>query len=206
MRMTDPRGRQLLVDALQWARANPDVLLAKRSKLDAPNLVAFSYIIDALHKMLDGTGLKVGKFVHDRQNEFIKSFEWMYELVTKYKRDDLSGALLPELGDADTFDCPLTEARDATPAMQIVDVLLWLTKRLLSTGETGGVACRQLLAPVVVVGNVHQFSHAQLVESVKEHTVQAVSTRFSSKQERQAKKLVKKLERQRQAAITGKQA
>ena len=95
MRMTDPRGRQLLVDALQWARANPDVLLAKRSKLDAPNLVAFSYIIDALHKMLDGTGLKVGKFVHDRQNEFIKSFEWMYELVTKYKRDDLSGALLP---------------------------------------------------------------------------------------------------------------
>jgi len=80
---TDPRVRQLLVDALRWARAHPEAVLEKRSESDSPNVVAFSLLMNALHGLLEGTGLRVARFVHDEQNQFMRSFRETYAVKAK---------------------------------------------------------------------------------------------------------------------------
>jgi hypothetical protein len=202
MRESDRRVRQLLGDALRWASKRPEDLLVKQSRLDAPNLVAFSGIIHGLHDMLKGTPLRVATFVHDEQNEFMKSFRAMYDLAHRF-RFEQKHDLWAEWEAADTFDCPLTEqASSSAPALQIVDVLLWLLRRCLERGTTGDPGCDELLAPLLVIGVMHEFSRKQLVESLAESTARILTKTPTAKHLERGLQLRDETERARVRRMT----
>ncbi len=205
IKVRDRRARQLLGDALKWASKHPEELLVKQTKLDAPNLVAFSFILQALHQMFKETSYRVKVFVHDEQNEFMKSFRMMYDAVSRFRFEDKSPALLPDWEEAETFDCPLTEETSSSaPALQLVDVLLWLLRRFLAKGTTGSKECDELLVPLLIMGTVHEFSRQQLLDSVEELLRKIMTTDVTPKALRDGAKLLQAMEEARIARM-GKQ-
>lgn len=200
MRVDDPRGRELLGDALRWASKNPGELLVKQGKLDAPNLVAFSFIVQGFHDLFAGTDLRVKAFIHDEQNEFMKSFRWTYDIMHKLRFGD--SAFLPSWEEADTFECPLTEETGSSaPALQVVDILLWLLKRYMKNGTTGSSECDDLITPVLALGSIHEFSRDQLIDCINSDTLAAMSTTPSRKKIKAGVELRDKLEAARKARM-----
>jgi hypothetical protein len=165
----DLRERELVGDPLRWAMKHPEDLLVRAGHLDSPNIVAFGFVIHALHAILLNTGLRVKTFIHDEQNQFMGAFHRMYEMLHKFRAEEQVDTPFTEWKQADTFNCPLTKATSkGTPALQLVDTLLWLLKRFVSKGTTGGTACDALLAPIFAVGFGQEFSRQQLEDEVAE--------------------------------------
>jgi hypothetical protein len=194
----DRRIRQLLCDALSWARAHPDAVLDKRSEADSPNVVAFSLLMHAVHSMLEGTGLRVGKFVHDQQNEFMASFRWIYDVLSRLRLRDQGPAMIPRPVESGSFDCPLTEeASGDSPALQLVDVLLWLLKRFLRDGTTGNDGCDKVLGPILVVGAISSFTRETLAEEVEQLTARIAQMPLTSAQLKKGRAFQERVERVR---------
>lgn len=168
-RCRDRRARQLILDAIDWATRNIAVFIQHpRSPGDSPNVVAFSLLLHGLHEILDSFGLRVARFVHDEQNQFAKTFSWLYECVRKGRLVEREPLLFPELVERSSYDCPLTmEASHSEPALQLADVLLWLAVRKLK-GKSTGPRCDALLAPVIAVGTVYSFGRSALSREVAE--------------------------------------
>jgi len=176
----DARERELVGDALRWAMKHPEDLLMRAGHLDSPNIVAFGFVIHAIHSMFHSTGLRVKTFIHDEQNQFMGAFRRMYDILCKRRGDERPDNPFIDWKEADTFDCPLTRADSKeAPALQLVDTLLWLLKRYFTRGTTGGTACDALLTPLLAVGTGHEFSRRQLEEEVAE-TIQQLLRTFAS--------------------------
>jgi outer membrane murein-binding lipoprotein Lpp len=76
----------------------------------------------------------------------------------------------------------------------VVDTLLWLLKRFLSTGTTGDEGCDRALSPIFVVGVISNFTHETLAEQVEELTAEIAQLPLTAIQERKARALQKRLE------------
>jgi hypothetical protein len=73
--INDPRSRQLLIEAIKWGSQYPEKVMATRSELDSPNVIAVSLLINVLHAWNTEIGLTISKFVHDEQNQFGKALK-----------------------------------------------------------------------------------------------------------------------------------
>lgn len=196
----DSRGRELLLDALRWAARYPEELLVKRGNLDSPNLVAFGFVVQGIHDILHKTNLRVRTFIHDEQNQFMGAFRKTYDHVRQIRFGEQD--FFPDFELAQTFDCPLTEAKSKdTPALQFVDAMLWLLKRFLEGGTTGSDECDELLAPVLALGHVNEFSAAQLEQSLVEEAQRLWAVPLSDKRIKAGLKLRDQMEQMRKARM-----
>lgn len=160
----------VLSSALDWAYQHPGAVLTDcRNEYDSPNIVAFSLLVNRLGDLSDQLGFRVVRFVHDEQNEFAQFIQTMFEL-----RRNLVFAMHPtawahEVRTVDTISASVQfrQSHDS-PALQLVDILLWLARRRFERADTPiPSTCAQLLHWIGARTDFLPFIEADLRSEVK---------------------------------------
>jgi len=132
----DARLYQVSKDALDFALKYPDeiTLMASMTKKSykghTPNMVAFSSMIQAVHKFCKDHGVVPQAFIHDPQSEFGSTMQEYHTLLARLRlKHSKSGMLLDaESPDYDLGKFSLTPSEQLT-SLQAVDIFLWLSQR-----------------------------------------------------------------------------
>jgi hypothetical protein len=201
----DPRTRQLLLDAIRWAKQHPEPLVeGTRSELDSPNVVALSLLINVLHELSRHDNVTIGTFVHDEQKQFAKWLKLAYDVSKNFtsRRGTSPLALMIDLQDMETFGCDFRMASSRTSfGLQILDVALWLTKRFIDKPEAVQGKCRELAEYISKTALISEFTQEALLREVMAGFMVLNSTPLSSAQEQRGRELVAQFEAQRLARI-----
>lgn len=134
--VSDSRAKQLLIDGLKWAILNPEIFIEyTRSKLDSPNVVATTLLVNNINNMAEDGNFKIVKFIHDRQNQFGKSILDSYKLLKNIALDHHPNRLAIDMKQVENFPCPMNiTSSDNSVGLQITDIALWLLKRNIEKG------------------------------------------------------------------------
>ena len=203
-KIRDKRIKELLRDAIDWALTYPDPFLnAKRSNLDSPNIVAFALIMNSLHSIARQKGLRVGRFIHDEQNQFAKYLKEMYVVFknTSFSMDSL--AWITDMESVDTYDGPMEiTSSNNNPGLQIVDVVLWIVKRHFENRPARySPNTESLLKTIIERSDINLFSHSQLKRDVVTNYVEIMSKPFPKEQEEIGLKKMNELENIRKSRM-----
>jgi SEC-C motif/Protein of unknown function (DUF3800) len=204
-RIYDGRTVQLLTDAIDWATSNPAPLLEQhQSELDSPNVVALSLLIASLHDLHRATGLKVGTFVHDEQNQFASAMETTYNMLKGLAFDRTIMSTLLHSKKAPTFQCDIRIASSKeSVGLQFVDVALWLVRRFeRSNGAVYG-ECGRLAKLIASRGVVSPFSLAAMQKEAIRIADQLESTALSGEQLAEGRRMLEEIEASRIARMKG---
>jgi hypothetical protein len=201
----DRRIVELLGDALAWAQAHPAALLdTRRSKLDAPNVLALTLIVDALHEVVGFGGGQVLRFVHDREQQFAKALKDAFEIVHQVAPKRQPATALLDFEIVKTFGCPIELAESATsPTLQFVDSLLWLLRRRRDLVTGTAPKCADLLSSIVERTVVSEFSAAQLRRDILRARAEVNDLPITAEQAVRGQEFLKQLERDRKTRMGG---
>ncbi|MCP2158605.1 DUF3800 domain-containing protein [Agrobacterium tumefaciens] len=138
-RLPDARSRELVTDALKWAAANPFEIDYGVGNKDtalqiSPNLVGFQQVMQVMAVQSNKKGRSIRKITVDRQTEFNKAqaelASW-YESLRAVKHNTDLGPGMPKFDYSMMPEVPPTfTAGDESAGLELVDVTLWITKRL----------------------------------------------------------------------------
>lgn len=141
--LPDQRSQDLISDAVQWAKDNPQVVyshpigkIARYGHL--PNMVAFPSLLDGIESWSGYWRAPVVKIYHDRQMQFGKSLKLWHELFSNV---DVDPIMLPG-GERYVFkrvfgsEFVMTGSEDS-PGIQAIDMILWLLKRMYEGKSLG---------------------------------------------------------------------
>lgn len=202
-RIGDPRMKEVMESGLAYAISHPDqfALICTQGKSaykkQTPNLVAFSSLMAATHSFCKENGASVKQLIHDRSDEFRGTMREYHRIFHKLDQvqDEFGGPVLFEEAEFDlgTFDL---RGSASHPALQAVDVFLWMLQRDLKTEEGKTVFAKlqnyfedfvisPAMSNMIVQARIHQLHSAPL----------------SKGQLRAGKKLSKKLEANRQKRL-----
>jgi len=164
-----PRLRELLSDALVWGERHPqDLLDFRRTELDAPNLVAFNLLMDGIHDVLDGSGFKVGRFVHDEQQQFGRFMKESYAVARRLRVPTHATARITDFEKIDTYECKIEILPSrGVVGLQAIDLVLWLYKRSISGEMKNCAECEALVQFVHERAEIRQHSKAQLARDAE---------------------------------------
>ena len=145
--INDPRTRQVVTDAVDWAQQHPENLLAATATdLDSPNAVAVGLLVQALHEEIGESGHRLTRFIHDESNQFSLAIKATITSLRGFKAPPkTASALMSDWTEVKTFDCSIEMASSkSTLGVQLIDVVLWLVKRYMDRGFEGFPACTRL--------------------------------------------------------------
>ncbi len=133
----DKRLYEVSCEGLQFALKYPEeiTLMANRAKKSykghTPNIVAFSSLIQAVHKFCKKYKTTPEAFLHDPQSEFALTMKEYHEMLAKVRveHNESGLALNVENTDYDLGKFSLTSSKHLT-SLQAVDVFLWLIQRI----------------------------------------------------------------------------
>lgn len=136
-RLPDQRSRELISGALEWAAAHPHEISYGVGNYDAalqisPNLIGFQQVLQVIATQSAARKKRVHRITVDRQTEFNKSqgelAEW-YRRLRGHKTD--MGPGMPKFDYSNIPEVPPTfMPGDASAGLELVDVTLWIAKRL----------------------------------------------------------------------------
>ena len=137
--LPDARSRELISDALKWAASNPHEISYGVGNYDtalqiAPNLVGFQQVWQTIAMQSSKLKKRVSKITVDRQNEFNGAQGELADVYTKMramKNDPGLGPGMPTFDWSQMPEVPPTfTPGDVSAGLELVDVTLWITKRL----------------------------------------------------------------------------
>jgi hypothetical protein len=201
--LPDQRSRQIISEALQWAIENPEAIyfhsdskLARQGHL--PNTVAFLNLLDGIEGQSKLWGRQVKRIYHDRQMEFKKSLELWYELFSKAA----PGPRFFPGGDRRlvrrVFEGEFAMATDDdSPGIQVVDIVLWLFRRVTKRKELGPKSTR-LMHHVFRYARYDDFSFETIDRELTETVERLYSTPITEEQMQKGRELLDLSESRRQ--------
>lgn len=203
----DPRAKELLIEAMDWALDNPKVLFDfKRAGLDSPNMVAFSLLLYNLNLIVRNSGQRVKTFIHDEQNEFAKYIRIMFAHFkdTTFSLDPFGSII--DLEEIDIYDCDVDFiASNETVGLQLVDIVMWLIKRFIEGKfDNRFKSCTRLLQTILEISFISQFSRKQLEEEVGEIMVKLNQLPLTEDQLNKGKLLLQQVEEKRKDSLLDK--
>ncbi len=208
--LPDARSQQIVTEALQWALANPENFSTHlRDKINrnahTPNFVAFSNLMDGINRASRAWKRPVREIVHDRQSQFERTLIQWHEIYSR-----------PELVNGDPIhwpgeDEPITLSRvpgsqfrmateEASPGLQVIDVVLWLFKRVTTDKEIGPRGAR-LLTRVFQRGYQSDLSFDSVGDAVERKLEDIWDAPFTEEQKRIGAELMAMSEENRIAAM-----
>ena len=208
--LPDARSRQIVEEALQWAIRNPENFdTFSRDKVHryfhSPNFVAFTNLMDGIEKTSKKWSRKVREVVHDEQSQFEKSFQVWHELMSKPHLASAEPLLWP--GDDEPIPVSFapgsrfrTASEETSVGLQMVDILIWLFKRVFE-GKEIGENSRTLLNAVLKRAYQHDFSFIGVGDKTEKSVRQMMETSMSEDQLAQSKEIFEKQESIRREAI-----
>lgn len=136
-RLPDARSRELVSGALRWAAANPYEIDYGVGNHDtalqiSPNLIGFQQVLHLIAIQSTARGRKVSRITVDRQTEFNAAqgelADW-YQKLRGHKSD--LGPGMPKFDYSMMPEVPPTfTPGNASAGLELVDVTLWVAKRL----------------------------------------------------------------------------
>lgn len=141
--LPDERSRTLIYDALNWAQNNPSEIHynAKRKKdllSITPNLIGFQSVMHGIASRLNKHNKSASIITVDQQSQFNKGQKTFAEFCASVK-DTPSTTLGPGMPEIDFKDMPTIplsfKSGRESAGLEIVDVYLWLFKRILEEKE-----------------------------------------------------------------------
>lgn len=167
----DHRTEQILTDVLRWGSQNPAEILDSFGEGDSPNFVAFSGLFGHLHRLYEETGDTIASFVHDEQNQFISIFRTGFDILSKFTGRSHPMAMMSDWREMASFDCSLQQRSSADSfGLQLVDICLWLTKRVIDKGDEPHGNCAVLLECLMEKSLLSRFDFHDLLRMVEEGT------------------------------------
>lgn len=176
-RLPDARSREVVEEALRWAMQNPENFKTysgdKVSRyFHSPNFVAFVNLMDGIERTSQGWQRPVREIVHDKQFQFEETFRRWHTLMSRPHLANVKPLHWP--GESTPIPVSFVPgskfriAADETSAgLQIVDVLLWLFKRVFEGREIGYNS--EILISIVLKRAYQQdFSFEGVGEKVEE--------------------------------------
>ena len=164
----DQRTKQIFTDVLTWGADHPDEILDHFGEGDSPNFVAFCSLFGQLHTIHNETGDTIGSFVHDEQNQFVPMFVKGWDLLSKFEGKNHPMAMISDWKKIESFDCELLEKSSTDSfGLQILDVCMWLLRRVLDNDNEPGGNCRTLFECLVERSMISRFDFKTLVRSVE---------------------------------------
>jgi hypothetical protein len=204
--ISDLRARQLVIDAIDWASANPQAItthveatIARRGHM--PNMVAFAELMHAIEKCSTRWSMPVTAIIHDRQNEFASTMHDWHDLFSRAAE----GAVRIPGGDEYTLrrapgSALVFSASGDNAGIQCVDVLLWVFRRLLS-GDRVGPQARQLLARAGKTATIRELSFEAAAFDVEQSLAAIFAMPFSDDELEGAKASLNESEGRRTRAM-----
>lgn len=141
--VADTGLRERIGPAIEWARENPEAIyfhsdgrIARQGHL--PNLVGFGNLMDGVEVQSQSWRRPVRRIRHDRQSEFEAALRWWHELYANASPERVP-LMMGEMFKAQraggsTFEISTAEA---SPGIQVTDVIMWLFNRLNREKEIG---------------------------------------------------------------------
>jgi len=164
----DPRTKQILTDVLTWGSAYPERILDPFGEDHSPNFVAFCSLFEQLHGLHKLSGDTIGSFVHDEQNQFVPTFVERWNLLSKFEGKNHPMALISDWTKIESFECELLEKSSADSfGLQMLDVCMWLLRRVSDNRDVPRGDCRQLFRCLVERSMITRFDFNTLVRRVK---------------------------------------
>lgn len=171
----------------------------------SPNFVAFSSLMDGLHKASKAWNRPVREIVHDRQNQFEKTIIRWHEV---YSRPELANEEpLHWPGEKEPITLSKTpgsklriDTDDNSPGLQVIDVVLWLFKRIITDKDIGPQGAR-LLNRVFQRGWQNDLSFDGVSGAVEKQLEEIWNAAISEEQARFGAELLAKEQENRMAAL-----
>jgi hypothetical protein len=168
-----------------------------RSPLDSPNVCALTLLIDELHRVNEEGGISVRTFVHDEQQQFGKYLKTAFDVSKRFGHADPTSplALMVNIKEMATFDCDfrITSSRTSF-GLQILDVVLWLTKRFTDDSDSVGGMCRELAEFVLKSGFISEFTQESMLREVERGWNVVASLPITPEQEEKGRELFSQFE------------
>ncbi len=129
--------------AIEWARQNPEAIyfhsdgrIARQGHL--PNLIGFGNLMDGVEAQSEAWRRPVRRIRHDRQSEFGPALRFWHQLYANASPERVP-LMMGEMFKAQraggsTFEISTSEA---SPGIQVTDIVMWLFSRLNRKREIG---------------------------------------------------------------------
>jgi len=198
----DARSIQILTESLDWASKHPDAVLDPFSEHDAPNFVAFTAVFEHLHTFHQEAGHTIGSFVHDEQDQFVPHFLQAFDLLAKFhsKADPLS--MISDISPISSFDCALdVRSSDASFGLQLIDVCVWLSKRVIEKHDKPRGQCAVLWQCLLERSYIKDYDFDMLIREVKAGADMLAGREYTDEQLSDAKKTLGEIESNRRKRL-----
>jgi len=197
----DERTCQLLLDAVAWGLVHPQPLLeGTRSPLDSPNVAALTLLVHELHRGNDDGGVSIKTFVHDEQQQFGKYLQLAFDVSKRFGHADPTSplALMINIKEMTTFDCQFRITTSRTSfGLQVLDVVLWLTKRFTDGPDSVQGMCRELAEFVSKSGFISEFTQESMLREVERGWNVVASLPMTPEEEQKGRELFRQIEESR---------
>lgn len=208
--LPDARSREIVTQAMQWAILNPENFSTHiRDKVNrnahSPNFVAFTNLMDGLHRASKAWNRPVREIVHDRQHQFEKTLIQWHEVFSRPELANEKPLYWPGEEEAITLSkTPGSKLRidteENSPGLQTIDVVLWLFKRLITNKDIGPQGAR-LLNRVFQRGWQNDLSFDGVGNIVEKQLDEIWNAPISEEQTRRGAMTLAKEQKNRMAAL-----
>ncbi len=136
--LPDSRSRQIIMEALTWAEANPsDISYNVSSKKEmlqvTPNVVGFQSVMNGIAERLKSGRIRATRIVVDQQSQFNRAQRTLAEYYKNMRGINAPiGPGLPRVDHSHVPEVPIEFASSANSCgLEVSDVHLWVFKRLM---------------------------------------------------------------------------
>lgn len=208
--LPDARSRQLIGDGLAWAAHNPDAIgynvdHTNDIKQISPNIIGFQLVMHGIAKRIMQRGKRALRIVVDRQTEFNKAQKTLSDFFAAASgMEGATGPGMPKVSFAGMPKTPIEfAAGNDSAGLELVDVYLWIFKRLIDGKEMAPE-----LMPLVYAqrhrGNTDEVSLRAIETRWEQHfTNRPPIEDMLPEQLEAAQEIMAKEEQRRQAAVQG---
>jgi hypothetical protein len=204
--LADARFRQIVTEAMQWAISNPENFsFHSKSKAfrysHSPNFVAFTCLVRGIEEASKIWNSSVREIVHDRQLEMENAFRIFHEIVTNASGEEFHWPGDPPLSMRQVPGSILRMAtEEGSPGLQVIDVILWLFKRMLVGQEIGPEGAR-LLRRVFLRGRQNDLSFSGVGQQLEVSLREVMSGELTEAEEEFSANFRAKTEQNRRIAM-----
>lgn len=199
----DKRSIQILTESLTWASEHPEAVLDPFSEHDSPNFVAFTALFEHLHSFHKESGHTIGSFVHDEQDQFIPHFTSAFELLAKFHGDSGPLSMISNIEPVSSFDCTLdVRSSEDSFGLQLIDVCLWLCKRVMDRKDHPRGQCAVLWECIVERSYINDYDFGMLVREIQKGVELLESRELTEEQLENAHRMLDQIEANRQKRLT----
>ena len=197
----DVSARKILTDGFAWAENHPECIQIHTDRRSArqghfPNMVAFANLLEGLEGFSKRFKRPVARITHDRQSEFEQTLAAWHEMYSNASPEQITWAgetysLQRVVGS--TFE---VKEDEASPGIQITDVILWLYHQLRKGTELPD-GCLAILDYAHVNGWESDFSFDGVDEAMGARLDGMMKAPFSAQQEAEARRMLEHMEASR---------